>query len=147
MRRARRRQLRTTWLCAFLALLISSATTASAALSQSDQNARQTALRWLTVIDVGNYGDAYEQQPPRIRAGKLKNQFVKWMLARRAPLGYARARSFMRVAHTHKLVGAPDGDYQKIFFKTSFEHRPMAFELLVLTSETGHWQVSGYAVR
>ena len=147
MKRSPRRKLPTTLLSLSLTLLISSATTVPAALSASDQNARQTALRWLTSVDVGNYGAAYEQQPPRIRAAKMKEQFVKWMLVRRAPLGYARARNFLRVVHTHKLIGAPDGDYQKMLFKTSFEKKPLGLEMIVLTSETGHWQVSGYAVR
>ncbi|MBV9617578.1 MAG: DUF4019 domain-containing protein [Verrucomicrobia bacterium] len=139
-------QLRTIRLSACLALLLSSATPAPA-LSISDQHAREIALRWLTLVDVGNYGDAYEQQPPRIRAGKMKEQFVRWMLVRRTPLGYARSRTFLRVVHTHQLIGAPDGDYQKILFKTSFEHRALALEFVVLTSETGSWHVSGYALR
>ena len=119
----------------------------ASALSVSDQRARETALHWLTLLDVGNYGDAYEEQPPRIRAAKMKEQLARWMLSHRAQLGYARARSFIRVVHTHKLTGAPDGDYEMILLKTSFEHKAAVLEVLVLTSETGHWQVSGYAMR
>jgi hypothetical protein len=129
---------------AVLTLGIENATPAT--LPVTDQRARETALHWLTLIDVGNYGEAYEEEPQRIRAGGLKEEFVRWMLIHRAPLGYARARTFMRVVHTHKLIGAPDGDYQKILLKTSFEKRALGYELVILTSESGHWQVSGYAL-
>jgi uncharacterized protein DUF4019 len=62
----------------------------------------------------------------------------------RAPLGKARTREFRQVKHTHALVGSPDGNYELIVFKTSFEHKPDAEEVVVLTSETGTWKVSDY---
>ena len=69
------------------------------------------------------------------------------MRARRFPLGHAKTRQFLKITHTRRLNGAPDGDYQLIAFKTSFERKAVALEEVVLTSETGHWQVSGYAFR
>jgi len=36
------------------------------------------------------------------------------------------------------------GQYQLIFFKTSFERKGVAAEAIVLTSETDSWQVFDY---
>ena len=58
---------------------------------------------------------------------------MSWMKARRLPLGRPRTRAFYRVTHTHKLIGAPDGNYQLILFKTSFERKGVAAEAIVLT--------------
>jgi hypothetical protein len=75
-----------------------------------------------------------ESGRPRISAGGGgEDRFVSWMKARRLPLGRPRTRAFYRVTHTHKLIGAPDGNYQLILFKTSFERKGVAAEAIVLT--------------
>lgn len=115
------------------------------AISADDQAARDTALRWVILIDSGHYGQAFEQQAPRIKAGSMgKDFFVKWMNTRRVPVGRARTRAFLKVVHYHKAIGWPDGDYQQIAFKTSFDHKAAAVESVVLTKETGHWQPASY---
>jgi len=114
------------------------------AISADDQAARDAALHWLGLLDSHQYGQAFDAQPPRIRTASIRENFIKWMQGRRTPLGRARSRSFLKVVHTHKLLAAPDGDYQQIGFKTSFEHKAEGAEAVVVTRETGHWQVSGY---
>jgi hypothetical protein len=116
------------------------------AISADDQAARDTALHWLALLDAHQYGQAFDAQPPRIQTGSIRENFIKWMQGRRTPLGGAHSRSFLKVVHTHKLAGAPDGDYQQIGFKTSFERKAEAVEAVVVTRETGHWQVSGYRI-
>src|SRR5689334_7700942 len=117
---------------------------AARAISASDEAARNTALNWLAVVDAGQYSQAWNAFPPRIKAGGLGANWQGLMRARRFPLGHAKTRQFSKVTHTHRLIGAPDGDYQIVVFKTLFEHKATAVEGVVLTSETGHWQVSGY---
>jgi hypothetical protein len=60
------------------------------------------------------------------------------------PLGHARTRAFYKVVAYHSAKGWPDGNYQKIYFKTSFDRKASAWELVVLTKETGRWQVGNY---
>jgi hypothetical protein len=116
------------------------------AISADDQAARDTALHWLALLDAHQYGQAFDAQPSRIRTGSIRENFIKWMQGRRTPLGRPRSRSFLKVVHTHKLLGSPDGDYQQIGFKASFEHKAEAVEAVVVTRETGRWQVSGYRI-
>ncbi|MBV9009853.1 MAG: DUF4019 domain-containing protein [Verrucomicrobia bacterium] len=76
-----------------------------------------------------------------------EDEFLSWMRARRAPLGKPKNRAFFRVTYSHTLLGAPDGNYELVIFKTSFEHKAKAAEEVTLTTETGRWQVSGYQMR
>lgn len=127
-----------------LALLINCSS--AFALSASDQEARDAALRWLAMLDAGQYGKAYQARPPRLKAGGSEQQFIQWARFKRYPLGRARSRQFLKVVHTHQILGSPDGNYQIMAFKSSFDRKVNAAEMVVVTSETGHWQVSGYRV-
>ncbi len=117
------------------------------AISPSDQAARDEAVRWLALLDSGAFKQAYQQQPPRVHAYGHEDEWLSWMRARRAPLGRPKSRAFYRVTHSRTLLAAPDGNYQFVIFKTSFEHKAQAAEAVTLTSETGRWQVSGYHLR
>src|SRR6266702_4407546 len=103
------------------------------ALSASDQEARDAALSWLAMVDAGQYAKAYVARPPRIKSGGTEEQFIRGMRAWRYPLGRPRSREFLKVVHKHQLLGSPDGDYQLIGFKTSFEHKATAAEAVVVT--------------
>ena len=122
------------------------ATTAAKAISADGQAARDTGIHWLELLDAHEYGQAFDAQPPRIKTASVREHFIKWMQGRRTPLGQPRKRSFLKVVRTRKLLGAPDGDYQKMGFKTSFERKAEAVEAIILTRETGRWQVSGYRI-
>jgi hypothetical protein len=61
-------------------------------------------------------------------------------------LGRALKRSFVGAAFTQKLVGAPDGTYETILFKTFFEHKTVAAERVILTRESAHWKVIEYRI-
>jgi len=95
-------------------------------------------------MDVGQYAQAYEAYPQRITSGGLEQNFVGFMRARRLPLGNVLSRNVVKVSRQRKLRGAPDGDYSVIEYETSFEHKAGAAETVILTSENGYWQVSGY---
>jgi Protein of unknown function (DUF4019) len=116
------------------------------ALSASDQEARDAALSWTAMVDAAHYGKAYLARAPRVNMGVTEERFIEAMHARRYPFGRALSRQFLKVIHTHQILGSPDGDYQLIGFKSSFEHKAKAGEMVVVTKETGHWQVSGYRI-
>src|SRR2546430_17141697 len=112
----------------FLCLAFCPACSAVLGISESDQAARNTALNWLAMVDAGEYVKAWTAYPPRIKSGGLQQAFLGRMRERRFPLGHPRSRKFMKVTHTHRLNGAPDGDYQIIAFKSSFDRKATAVE-------------------
>jgi len=92
--------------------------------TSDDQSARDEAVRWVSLMDAGQYRLAYEEQPPRVKAASAgRDYFVRWMQTRRVPLGRVRARSFYNRRYYHNAIGSPDGNYVQIYFKTSFERK------------------------
>ena len=114
-----------------------------------DRQAVATANKWLSVFDAGNYPEAYAMFPARIRSGgdAIEKQWIGIWRARRAPLGRTLSRKFAKAYFGRTLQGSPDGYYEFLYYKTSFQHKAQAIEGVTLTKESGHWQVSGYHFR
>jgi len=113
-----------------------------------DPQAVAAATKWLSVVDAGNYAQAYAMLPARIRSGgdALEKQWLDSYRARRTPLGGTLPRKFAKAYFGRTLQGSPDGYYEFLYYKTSFQHKAQAIESVVLTKESGHWQVSGYRI-
>jgi hypothetical protein len=109
-----------------------------------EKEARAAALEWLVLIDAADYQQAYESEPARLRAAATQGQFIRSMEGRRAPFGKVLARSFIGAAFTRKLTGSPDGSYESILFRTSFENKKLAAERVILGQEAGQWRVVDY---
>jgi hypothetical protein len=109
-----------------------------------EKEARAAALEWVALIDTADYQQAYELEPAQLRAAATQEQFVRSMEGRRAPFGKVLSRSFIGAAFTHKLTGSPDGSYESILFRTSFEHKSLAAERVILSHDSGHWRVVDY---
>ncbi|PZR73740.1 MAG: hypothetical protein DLM73_10310 [Chthoniobacterales bacterium] len=111
-----------------------------------EKEAHAAALEWLALIDAADYAHAYGMEPARLRASTTQEQFVRSMEGRRVPFGQVLARSFIGAAFTRKLTGSPDGRYESILFRTSFEHKALAAERVILSHDAGHWSVADYRV-
>jgi hypothetical protein len=79
-----------------------------------------------------------------LRAATTEEQFVRSMQGRRQPFGRVLSRNFIGAAYTRKLTSAPDGNYESILFKTSFENKKLAAERVILSHEAGQWRVVDY---
>jgi hypothetical protein len=113
---------------------------------EREQEARAAALHWLQLVDAGDYAQAYGEEPARLRAATTEAQFNRSMEGRRAPFGKVLSRKFIGAAFTKKLTGSPDGRYESILFRTSFEHKAVAAERVILTYESRRWRVVDYRV-
>ena len=111
-----------------------------------EKEARTAASHWLQLVDTGDYAQAYEEEPARLRASTTEAQFIRSMEGRRAPFGQALSRKFVGAAFTRKLTGSPDGRYESILFRTSFEHKAFAAERVILAHEARQWRVVDYRV-
>lgn len=113
---------------------------------EREKETRAAALHWLQLVDAGDYTQAYEEEPARLRASTTHSQFIRSMQGRRAPFGRVISRKFIGAAFTRKLTGSPDGRYESILFKTAFENKKVAAERLILSHEAGKWRVVDYRV-
>ncbi len=114
-----------------------------------DRQAAAAATKWLSVVDAGNYAEAFEMFPARIRSGgnAVENYWVGYLRAKRAPLGRALSRKLGKAWFSRTLPGSPDGYYEFFHYNTSFQRKTQAAVSVALTKESGHWQVSGYRFR
>lgn len=114
-----------------------------------DPDAVAVATAWLALVDRGDYSAAFQRYPARIRAGGaiVAQNSIASFHARRTPLGAMRSRKLLRARFSHTLPGTPDGNYEFLDFGSSFARKADALEIITLTKESGHWQVSGYHMR
>src|SRR3979411_404941 len=127
--------------CAF-----DSVSKARAQKREREKEARTAALEWLGLIDAGDSARAYAEEPARLRAATTEGQFSRSMEGRRAPFGRVLSRKFIGAAFTRKLTGSPDGRYESILFRTSFQHKALAAERVILIDEARQWRVVDYRV-
>jgi len=111
-----------------------------------ETEARTAALRWLELVDAGEYAQAYQAESPRLQKSTTQAQFRRSMQGRRAPFGRVLLRKFIGAGFTHKLTGAPDGNYESILFRTTFEHKTGSAERIILAKEADQWRVVDYRV-
>jgi hypothetical protein len=111
-----------------------------------EEVARSTAMRWLELLDHGDYAEAFEWKAQDFRMAQTQAQFVRYMQARRAPFGQALGRKFIGAVNTHKIVGVPEGNYFSVLFKTQFEKKSETAERVILVQQEVGWRVLEYRI-
>src|SRR3989440_12303156 len=127
-----------------LSILLSSCASHSASRAEkraNENDARSAALPWLRLLDDGDYEVAFEFEAQDFRMNRTQSQFVRLMQARRAPFGKAIQRSVIGARHVEKFVGAPEGNYESVLFKTSFEHKNPTAERVIMLKQPAGWRV------
>ncbi|GHB97963.1 DUF4019 domain-containing protein [Cerasicoccus arenae] len=126
--------------------------------------ARESADKWLKIVDKGEYGEAWAWCAPFFRVQIPREEFVSALTQVRPPLETVESRELVRLFYTTTLPNAPDAHYVVIQYKTKFSGRvEPAFELvtpMLINSEgdpvgvsedplttSGEWQVSGYYIQ
>lgn len=112
----------------------------------NESDARGAALQWLQLLDQGDYEEAFEFEAQDFRMYRTQSQFVRLMQARRAPFGKTIDRKFIGAAHVEKFVGAPEGNYESVLFKTNFEHKNPTAERVILIKQPVGWRVIDYKI-
>lgn len=111
-----------------------------------ETEARDAAMRWLKLLDDGDYEEAFEWEAQDFRMRRTQSQFVRSMQARRAPFGGVLSRKVIGAANVKKLVGLPEGNYESIIFKTAFEKKSPTAERVILVKQEVGWRVVDYRI-
>lgn len=110
--------------------------------------AQTAALRWLGLVDTGNYAQSWVTAADRFQNSIEQWQWVSKLSQVRKPLRKMKSRTLSSVNFTHSLPGAPDGEYFVFHFATSFRNKAAATETVtVAKNPDGRWCVSGYYIR
>jgi hypothetical protein len=115
---------------------------------RDDRDAVNAGLKWLTLIDGGNAGAAWDDSAPQLKKAVTREKFVAAMRELRKPLGKLATRNPVRFARSHEMPGAPSGDYAIIEYEAKFAGGKKLAEVLVWTLADGDiWRVAGYEYR
>lgn len=110
--------------------------------------AAQTAgEKWLVLIDRGEYAKAWDECAQLFRERVTRQQWTETLPSTREPFGAAKARKVELAAYRTALPGAPDGQYVTVRYRTNFEKKENAEELITLSYEDGAWRPTGYFIR
>jgi hypothetical protein len=77
---------------------------------------------------------------------RSQRQFVRYTQARRTSFGRTLSRTCIGAAHLEKFVGAPEGNYETVIFKTAFEHKSPTAERVILIKQPIGWRVIDYRI-
>ena len=116
---------------------------------RSDERAALRSVEaWLSLIDAGNYSEAYEATGSYFRENVTAEEFRNSMEERFAMLGALESRTLSTTQRLATVPDAPPGDYFVFEFDGVYERRPNARERVTAVSESGEWPVVGiYIIR
>ena len=131
----------------FIALLLG-ATAGAQAAQTPEQLAQQSSTSWLALVDTGKWAESWDEAAQFFKAAVTKDQWLSALGTVRTPLGKVLSRKLKSATYTKTLPGAPDGEYVKIQYDTSFEHKQAAVETVVpMLDKDGKWRISGYFIK
>lgn len=116
------------------------------AVKAAIDDAGQAAKAWLGLFDTANFDACWTGLAPVVKDQVGKDAFNASLAAVREQYGAAKVRHASKVTFTHKLPGAPDGDYVVLQYETDFT-KAHAVETVVPMRTADGWKISGYFVR
>lgn len=105
------------------------------------------AEKWLALIDAGEYAKSWEQTAKLFRERVTREQWTSSLPANRGTFGALKSRKVDAAVYKTSLPGAPDGQYVTVRFRTTFDKKDDAEELVTLTYEEGAWRPTGYFIK
>ena len=113
--------------------------------TRSDEDAaRQSADAWLSLIDAGDFSEAYDATGSLFREGVTAEEFRTSMEERLVLLGALESRTLSTTQRLTTVPDAPPGDYFVFEFDGVYELRPNARERITAMSESDEWPVVGF---
>jgi hypothetical protein len=113
-----------------------------------EKKAERAAKDWLELIDGKNYAESYDEAASFFRAMVDKKDWIKTLRNLRSMLGEAVSRKLISAKRANKMAGAPDGEYVIITYKTKFDKKADAREVIVpMLDKDGKWRISGYHIQ
>lgn len=138
------------WLALACALLFATPISATLALAQGAPATAMTptpderAKQWLTLVDDGNYADAWKQAGAYLQSHQDAAAFAGKVGGQRKPLGAMSSRTLKDVQLVKTLPGMRSGQYAVVRYDSEFAHQAAAVESVTLISESGGWSVIAY---
>lgn len=133
----------------FLAFLMVCTLAAGAqAMTSAEQQAVDTSLAWLTLVDQDNYEQSWQEAASYFKNVVKQAQWASLTGGVRKQLGAVISRKAASATAMSSMPGAPDGEYWVILFNTTFKNKKQAVETVTLMKDKdGKWRAVGYFIR
>jgi Protein of unknown function (DUF4019) len=103
---------------------------------------------WLVLLDSGRYPESWKDAAAAFRSAVTQEKWESAMKTTREPLGKLLTRRLDTAKYTTLLPGVPAGDYVVLLFESSFEHKAVAQETVIVSLEKDKvWRVAGYYIK
>ncbi len=113
-----------------------------------EKKAKIAAKSWLELVDAKNYAKSYDDAASFFKKMVKKDDWINTLTNLRSMLRGVVSRQLISEEYTTKMEGAPDGEYVVLKYKTKFEKKEYADEVVVPMLDTdGKWRVSGYYIK
>jgi hypothetical protein len=106
------------------------------------------ALVWLTQLDRGMWGEAWDQSSRVFRSNVPLGTWMDAVPKSRGVLGAATDRKVGDAMFKTQLAGQPPGAYVSVLFVSQFPGKAPMDEMVTMVREAdGRWRVTGYSTR
>ncbi len=122
--------------------------------SAAESAAVTAADKWLLVHDGGEYGKSWYEAGEWMRETTPKQVWLEQIAPQRRLMGKLVSRAVESTRYATSFPGRPDGEYVMVQYKTVFEKKRAAAEVIVVSlekegedGEDGTWRIVAYIIR
>ena len=129
-------------------ILVAVLTSGTCFAASPEKKAEICSRNWLELVDAKNYAKSYDDAASFFKAMVKKDEWVVALSNLRSMLRAPVSRKLISKRFETKMSGAPDGEYVILVYKTKFEKKADAREVVVpMLDSDGRWRVSGYYIQ
>lgn len=114
---------------------------------EKETTARLAAGGWLTLLDRGDWGRAWETASSVFRSSVPLPAWVDGIPKAREPFGKMIDRQPVEAVYKTALEGRPAGEYVTVIFETQFENKDVEEVVTTVLEPDGRWRATGYSTR
>ena len=108
----------------------------------------EAAGKWLPLLDEGKDVESWDETSDYLKTMIPKQRWCEQVAPQRRVMGKLVSRAVESNQYATTLPGMPDGEHVMVQYKTVFEKKKDAAEVVVVSrEEDGAWRVSGYFIR
>jgi DNA-binding CsgD family transcriptional regulator len=122
------------------------APTKIAAATPASSESAASARAWLALIDGQQWKDSWGTAASAFKSHISAEDWATKAQSVVTTLGPASSRVLQKVLQTTTLPGAPDGQYEILYFTTHFAKMGDGIETVTLAHEGSDWKVDGYFI-
>lgn len=133
-------------ICALVCLNLT-AFAAPQAIVKPTSDGKEAAIKWLALLDEGEYGKSWEQSAKPFKSSITKAGWIVGMTKARRFYGRVLSRKFESSAYAANPPGFVPGEYEILRFEVSFRAQGAATEIVSMELQSnGKWLVAGYHI-